>query len=362
LLDRLGPRVDRRPEPRLGTALAGAGVVLVVFGGLLIGADNIGGGSGGSGSQVPGAAISLAIVLAGYWLSFRFRTGALGAAAVAATVVALPVFLGFALYDSGNVPPLPFDQILLVSTLLWLVSYAAGPARGHNLYLGAGLIGLWLWLLEISEHLLSFPFRALDSLSSLSILPSNPFGTSPFSGSPFGTSPFGVGDTPDAHTIAAISLVLAVVSLLAAVLLDRGNRRGMATPLMFVGLIQLAVGVILYGDRLEQVGEGFAALLLGLGVVWMGAVAGRRLTTWVGAASVWLGIVLLVDEVLGDSATGEGVGVIIAGLAIVVAAHILSTSWQEPDETVQGPSTFRYSWGSVQPSGPPPPPAGSVLG
>ncbi len=326
--------------------------MLVVWGALLIGADNIGGGSGGGGSQAPGAVISLAIVLAGYWLSFRFRTGALGAAAVAASVVALPVFFGFALYDNNNVPPLPFDQILLLSAIVWLAAYLFGPARGHNLYLGAGLIGVWLWLLEVSEHLLSFPSRALGSLSSFSVI----------TGSASGGSPFDFGDTPDAHTIAAISFALAVVSLFAAALFDRNKRQGIATPLLFVGIIQLAVGVILYGDDLEQTGEGLAAILLGLVIVWMGASAERRLTTWVGAASVSIGLLLLVDQVLGDGATGEGVGVIAAGLALVVAAHIVSSSWDEPSETTPGPSTFRYSGGSLQPSGPPPPPAGSVLG
>src|SRR3954463_8006474 len=71
-LDRLGPRVDRRPEPRLGTALAGAGVALVVLGALAVGGDHASSG-GGTGSRLPGILLSLAVVVAGYLLSFRAR-------------------------------------------------------------------------------------------------------------------------------------------------------------------------------------------------------------------------------------------------------------------------------------------------
>ena len=203
----------------------------------------------------------------------------------------------------------------------------------------------------------SFPFRAAGSLFSLSTGAAS-IGDATFSATPFGDA----GSAPDAHTIASITLVLSIASLITAAVFDRRDRRGIATPFVFVGLVQLAIGVVLYGDELQQSGEGFAAVVLGLLVVWMGAMAARRLTTWIGAASVWLGLVLLIDQVLGDSATGVGVGAIVAGAALVVVAHVLSTAWHEPAETEPGPSHFTYSGGSTQPWGPPPPPAGSVLG
>src|SRR5262245_2023617 len=107
-LDRLGPRVNRRPEPRLGTALASAGVALVVLRALTIGGDHASSG-GGTGSRLPGILLSLAVVVAGYVLSFRARSGALGAAAVAASALALPVLMGFLTFDNERVPPLQFD-------------------------------------------------------------------------------------------------------------------------------------------------------------------------------------------------------------------------------------------------------------
>jgi len=347
-LDRLGPRVNRRPEPRLGTALAGAGVALVVLGALTVGGDNA--GSGGTGSRLPGILLSLAVVVAGYGLSFHSRSGALGAAAVAASALALPVLIGFLTFDNARVPPVQFDTILLVSTLVWAASYVFSPARGHNLYLGAALFGVWLWLLEATEGLLSYPFRA-----------ANPFSLSTNGGGLNGPF-FGLRTAPDPHTLGSITLVLAVASLVAGAVLDRRGRAGMATPFMFVGLVQLAIGVALFSDDLKEPGEGLAAVLLGLAVIWMGALAGRRLTTWTGAAAVWLGVVLLIDDVVGDSATVVGVVAMVSGVALVAVAHVVSSAWREPDEVTPGPSQFSYKGGSTQPWGPPPPPAGSVLG
>ena len=324
-LDRLGPRVDRRPEPRLGTALAGAGIALVVLGALTIGGDNVG-GTGEDGTQVPGILLSLAIVAGGYALSVRHRSGALGAAAVAASVLALPALIGFATFDRDQVPQLPFDTILVVCTVVWLLSYVFSPARGHNLYLGAGLLALWLWLLEVTEGLLSYPSLASESLDFLS--------TDAF---PFDDS----GTPPDVDTIASITLVLSVASLVAGALLDQRRRHGIATPFVFLGVIQLAIGVALYSDDLQQTGEGVAAVVLGLAVVWMGSIAGRRLTTWIGAASVWLGLVLLIDQVLGDGETAIGIGAIVAGVALVALAHVLSVAWREPERDGAGPFAIR---------------------
>ena len=340
-LDRLGPRTLRRPEPRLGTSLAGAGIALVVLGALSIGGDHAGAENG---SQLPGVLLCLLVVAAGYAITVRWRAGALGAAGVAASALAVPPLMGFLTFDRGATPPLDFGTILLVSTIVWLGSYLIAPARGHNLYLGAGLLGLWLWLLEQFESLFSFPFDF--------------FGT----GFSFGGSSFSSPNLPDQHESASICLGVALLYLGVAYVLERAERRGMATPFVFVGLVALVVGVGLFADDLEEPGTGLVAVLLGVLVVWFGALTARRATSWVGAAAVWLGVVLLIDDVLGDSSTGAGVGAMVAGLAVVLFAHLLSTAWHEPDETVPGPSTFVYRAGSSHSATPPPPPAGSVLG
>src|SRR4051794_19802178 len=63
--DFIGGRALRRPEPRLGIALAGAGSALLVVGALSISGDSLAPSDGGDGSQWPGVLFSLAIVVAG---------------------------------------------------------------------------------------------------------------------------------------------------------------------------------------------------------------------------------------------------------------------------------------------------------
>ena len=54
------------------------------------------------------------------------------------------------------------------------------------------------------------------------------------------------GPHPTRTRSGSITLVLAVVSLVAGAVLDRRDRAGMATPFMFVGVVQLAIGVALF--------------------------------------------------------------------------------------------------------------------
>jgi hypothetical protein len=162
--------------------------------------------------------------------------------------------------------------------------------------------------------------------------------------------------------LALISLLFAAGALIDAVTCDRHGRRGMATPLLFVGVVTLAAGIAFLGDDLNESGTGGMAIVAGLAVIVIGATAGRRLTTWAGGAGVAIGTILIVDTLAGDSPRGAGLSLIIAGLIVVATAHVVSTSWKEPAETTPGPSALAYKGGSTQPPAPPPPPAGSALG
>jgi hypothetical protein len=75
---------------------------------------------------------------------------------------------------------------------------------------------------------------------------------------------------------------------------------------------------------------------------------------------VFLGLTVAVADPF-DTATSFGFAEIIAGAVAIVLAHWVTTQFHEPAETEPVLSRF-YSAGSTQPSGPPPPPAGSVLG
>jgi hypothetical protein len=353
-IERLGPRADRRPEPRLGVTMAAAGAALAVVGAIALGGDRLAGSSGAKGSQYPGLAISLIVVVLGAALTAVHRNGPLAAAGVAASATALVPLAFFLTYSdtpslSGS--PISFGTILLLSSVGWTLGYLVGPGRGHAFFLGAALLGSWLWVLEVTEHVFSFPTQLIFGFFSTAS-----FGDVGSSSSPFGT----LGNGPSPETIGVYTLVFAGAYLVAAGMLDRRDHRGVATPFTFAGVITLIEGISLFADDLKQAGTGFAFLVAGLGLAYLGATAGRRLTNWVGGILVFGGTTAIVAEPF-DTITSFAIAEMVAGAAVVIAAHIIATTLHEPAEVDPVLSRF-YSAGSVQPSGPPPPPAGSVLG
>jgi hypothetical protein len=346
VLDLVGERAVRRAEPRLGVGLAAAGSLMLVIGALAISGDQlVGEGGGADGSQFPGLIISLAVVVAGVVLTARFRHGPLAGAGVAASAVALPPFVFFLTFSKSSAPS--FNTILLLSCVGWAAAYVLGPGRGHAFYLGSLVVGLWLWFLELTEHLFSFP---LDILSVLA---------GSFTSTSSGSGAFQRA-LPDATNIGAYSLLFGGAYIVIGRVLDRRERRGMATPFVFGGVLTLVVGILALSNDLEQVGTGVLFAATGLILAYLGATEGRRATNWIGAALVGLGLTLVVAEPF-DSATAFGFVELVVGGGVILGAHRLATQFQEPPEDVHVLSRF-YSSGSVQPSGPPPPPAGSVLG
>jgi hypothetical protein len=350
LLDWVGVRAARRPEPRFGVSLAGAGAGMLVVGAIALGGDQLFGTSSGDGSQFPGLLITLAVIVVGVTLTAQYRNGPLAAAGVAASATALPAFFAFLTY-SKNSPP-SFNSILLLSSLGWAAGYLVGPGRGHNLYVAAALLGLWLWFIEVTEHVFSFPANFLFGLASAA--------SAGVIDSSSSSSTFGFDGTPDANTIGGYTLAFAVVYLVISRVLDRRNMRGLATPFAFAGIVTVITGIALLSDSLDQVGTGIAFALVGFALVYLGATEGRRATNWVGAILVFLGITTVVADPF-DTATSFGFAEIIVGAAAIALAQWITTRFHEPSEIEPVLSRF-YNVGSVQPSGPPPPPAGSVLG
>jgi len=341
VLDRLGVRAARRPEPRVGVSLAGAAAAMGVVGAVAIGGDQLVAPRGGSSSQYPGVFITLGVIVVGVALTGYFRRGPLAAAGVSASAIATLPFFVFATYSSGSTPQ--FATILLLSSIAWGVGYLIGPGRGHALYLSAFLFGIWLWFIEATEHVFSFPTDALSQIFS------NPV-----------SNRFGGRSGPDANTIGAYSLCFAAAYLVLARVLDRRGRRGVATPFVVAGIVTLVVGITVLANELEQVGTCVAYAVAGVGLLYLGATEGRRATNWTGAILVFVGVTVIVADPF-DSATAFGFAELAAAALFVLVAHVAADRWHEPAETDFVLSRF-YRVGSVQPSGPPPPPAGSVLG
>ncbi|MEQ1788288.1 MAG: hypothetical protein ABL966_14645, partial [Acidimicrobiales bacterium] len=330
-LDSLGDRGWRRAEPRTSIAIAGAGCALAVLGVLVVAGDTGLDDSGGDFNKVPGIVLAALVVAAGYVVLSNFRKGPLATAGAAAAALGVPALMFFLTFDQEGFPPYNTEGILLVSTGVWLASYALGPGRGRPFFLGAGLIGLWLTVLQLTEKVFTAPFDLVGGF----------FGTED-SGGTFDPETgefveigggFGSPDVPDAATIGMLSLALGLGFLLMGRWLDRNGRHGVATPFALATLPCLFVGVTGLAPDLEAAGTGLLLIGIGLGLAYHGATMGRRITAWIGAAAMANGAaVFLIDMGPEDDATVSGMLLLAGGIAMVFAAHALATALHEPDE------------------------------
>jgi len=323
VLDRFGSRAERRPSPRVGVTLAAAGSGLIVVGALVESGNRLGDGTG-SPNRVPGIVISALVLAAGYAMVAKFRTGPLATAGVAASALAVPPLLFFLTLDVNKTPPLSLDVVLLVSSVVWLVSYLVGPSRGHAFYLGAALLGIWLFVLEEVEGVFSFPFR----------LPALLFGSSSSSS----TSDYQV--VPSTSTVGTISLVFGIGYLVAARQLDHRSQRGFATPFFLAGLVSLFWGITLLSNDLQEIGTGIALVAAGIGVAILGATSERRGTTWIGGIAVFFGAAVLAGKLAGDDVDGLAAALVMVGVVTILIGSLFVSAWGEPDETVPGPSVL----------------------
>lgn len=331
LSDRLGERAVRRPEPRLGVSLTGAGIYLAILGVLVWGGDYLsgdGGGGGGDGSsrRVLGVVLSLAVVAAGYALAIRARRGPLATAGVAASALGVPVLMGFLTVDttpSGSGPPLSLDAVVIVSVLVWLVSYLVVPGtRGHAFYLGLAAIITWIYLLDKAV-----PDLFGDALLGAFLV----FGPSDI----FGNSRYG----PDWTTVAVLSLLFGLGYYAVAFFLDHVGRSGPGAALAVAAFVATASGIAAATVDLPTTGTGVLLIVLGLVLGYFGARGGRRFTTWAWSAGVALGVTVIIADLADQNSAAAGVALIVSGCAVVLAGHFLTGVLHEPDElTPTGPS------------------------
>jgi hypothetical protein len=322
----LTERTLRRPEPRLGVTLAGTGVALAVLGVVVWGGDFLagtGGGGGGddgsSGRRWLGIVLSLAVVAAGYALVVRRVRGPLAAAGVGAGALGIPVLLGFSTFDTAHGgqsgPPFSLDVIVLVSVLVWLVSYFWMPgARGHVFYLGLAALVLWPYAVDKAEpgvfsQAFFLPFLSGDT----SLLGAD-------------TAP------PDWTTVAVLSLFFGLGYYATAYLLDRGGRPGMGVAFVVAGLPATAGGIAAAAVHLHAVGTGVLLIVIGLVLAAYGARAGRRFTGWAWGTGVGLGAVVIIDKLAGDNDAAAGVALILSGAVVVAAGQLLRNVLHEPED------------------------------
>jgi hypothetical protein len=327
----------------MGVALAGAGTVLAIIGVVTWSGDNLDiadfTGEAAEGSKTLGIVLSLVVVAVGYALQVAFPRGPLAASGTVAATLGVPSLLFFLTFDLEDAfvgeTPFSIDAVLLLSAVIWVASYIVGPGRGRPFPLGAALVVVWIYVIEKTEGIISLPFIVIGS----------------FAGG--GSAP----DQPDFTTIGILSLLFAAGYYGAALVLDRSDREGLGTPFIAAGVVPLVVGVASLADEIEQVGVGILSIALGLALAAIGANGLRRFTTWLGAGGVVFGLLLLIDEAVGDSATGSGIAAIIVGAAVVFGAQLLAEVINEPDEIADTDGDDPYAPSGFEPPPPSPPTA-----
>jgi hypothetical protein len=331
LTERLGARLVRRPEPRFGVSLAAAGAALAVAGVLIWSIGYLGSGlhisfdessgpnTSGDSHRFLGAGFALVLVVVGYALVVRYRTGPLATAGVVASIAGVPLMILFVSFDLGDLFaggwPFSIDAVYLVSILAWLISYFAIPgARGRSIYLGLAATGLasYIGVKAAGDSL----FRVAASSATGGGLP-------------------GGGST---DSIAGVGLVFGLIYYCIAAFLDKRGRSGAAIGLVYAGFATTVGGVLGAIPSFGQVGTGVLLIVLGAGLSWYGGYFARRFTTWVWMGALTLGVILLAARIVPHSYTGAGILLIVVGAALAFGAARYTSAINEAPDIVEAPA------------------------
>lgn len=312
LARRLGERLARRPEPKFAVALAGAGAAMILFGVLIWGSTYFGQGlsgsefGGSSDRKLLGAGLGALVTVLGYIAVIARRRGPLATAGVVAAGVGVPLTIAFLTLDVSNFSggfPVNFDAVFWISVLVWLASYLFVPgAQGHTFFVFLVADGFYTYVLSKNT-----------SSTNIDIFTEN------------GPQFHGFG------TVAAISLIFGLGYYLIGFLLDRTGRHGPATGLVYPAFSATAVGIVAWSPDLHLLGSGIVTILVGLLVCAYGGTFGRRVTCFVGATAVTLGVGLLIAKATQDGNIA-GVTFIVVGAFVVSVAAVLAALIAEPED------------------------------
>ncbi|MSO78059.1 MAG: hypothetical protein EXQ79_00440 [Acidimicrobiia bacterium] len=310
LIERLGWRAERRPEPGFAHTLGAAAAAFLVFATFFLIIEI----TGSDDPTLVGVALNL-VLFAGAFVLGSQQSGPVRSAAVTVMVLTPPIIFFFLLLGNGG----GGDGDLRVIYVLTLASYAALYlllwTKGRGIFLGLALLVLFSWVVwEIDNGHSQLPFQ--DQISSQT------------DGTQFDLNDsIGSSDNTDATSTAA--LVIGLIYLAAAAALDRKKLAGVATPFIAVGGIATVAGAVtLVGDS--------SALAGGLTLAVSGAVVGlvgglgldRRFSTWFGVLMVFLGLTVVVGDTA-DSNLGFAGFFALLAIALAVAANFVAPKLHE---------------------------------
>lgn len=282
-------RSTREPATVQGSLLA-AGGVLVGIGICMIFMNIM---HGGYDENMLGGAVVALGALGGLWfIAKKFSGYVVGS--VAATQIIIPVFiLGIFLeeIDDGKIG-LPILLAGIALSLLWALPGLR--SRPTLLAAAAGWATTGIATLTIESRLQQYGYQGLDlELDSLDFI---------------------------AQEVGVVIMALGIVQLIVGWNLDRKHWPNLATPFIAIGIYTAVAGATGYLSTGDYGDAGSIILLiaLSLGLIFIGGVANRRATTWIGTTFLVGGLLGLVISLLGDeSSTTE-----FALLALLVGAGV----------------------------------------
>jgi hypothetical protein len=335
---RLGWRVRHRPRAgfahALGAAAGAFAVVAIVAFVVEVATDD---------ATAPGVGFSAALAIAALAAGF-FVAGPIRSACVTAIVFSVPLVWIFAFLGDGSGGRGDVRAIYLLTFACYLVLYLVSWTKGRAIFLAGALLFFASWLtFEVagSSSNTIVPFQSEVSNGS-SRTGSLGFNTSNSSFS-------NADDTTD--STATVALVIGLIFLGVGAALDRRKLEGAATPFVVVGAIETIAGAVVLGGNQSLLLGGLLAVAAGAVVGIVGAQGDRRrATTWIGALTVFGGLVAVLIDIRPNSA--GGVGVIALGFAVGLGliAWLLAPVLREPNDGDAQPAPLE-----------PTPPGGHIL-
>lgn len=299
-------RLRHRPDVRFGHATGGVAGVLVAAAVIAFVAE-----LADDDATLPGTGFSVALIVAALAAGHVIR-GPVRSAAIAATAVAVPLLWFFAV--AGDFEGLDRGDarvVLLLSIVSYLALYAAGWTRGRAILLGLALLFAAGWIVfEVADRSIPFGIEQIEGVEP---------GRDAFE------EPRAVFEARDDNTTetAVAEIAIAAVALGVGAALDRRGHMGVATPFVVVGILYGGIGTLTLGLDVGDVYATGAFLAIdGLAVGLTGTSGRRRATSWIGAAVLLTGTVVIVGQATSD-VTDDGEAAVFGAFALVAAAVLL---------------------------------------
>jgi hypothetical protein len=291
----------------------------------------------------PGVAFNAALAIAALAVGFVVP-GPIRSACVTAIVLSIPLMWGFGFLGDGNGGRGDVRAIYLLTFACYLVLYFVTWTKGRAIFLAGALLFFASWLtFEVagsgSNSVVPFQSEVSNSRTS----------TGSFGFNTSNSSFSNASDTTD--STATVALVIGLVFLGVGAVLDRRKLEGAATPFVAVGAFETIAGAVILGGNQSVLLGGLLAVAAGAVVGIIGAQGDRRrATTWIGALTVFGGLVAVLVDIRPSSAAGVGGVALGFAVGLGVIAWLLAPVLREPND------------GDVEPAPPEPtPPGGSIL-